>query len=695
MLDERTYIIIQKILERPFIEKKDLLRKIQLTPRQFDYSLNKINSWLRLNDCQPIVLNNHDQLTIDDKTKEVLLKEISERISGKMYVLSSEERMKSIYFLLFLNTEYLSMNHLIDALKVGKTTVMNDLKNLKVNLYESKISIEYNRKKGYYLHGTERDIRNLMIRMIIFELNEDNHAHLLDRFLHTNQMEDYESTKPIVSQLINKYHISFAENRLREFIYSFLFLKQRFEKISIDTVKSEYLPSLKTKREYLFAKELLKHYNYYQDGEISYLCGLILGLSIGNGDEDDEEYKIIMNLVEHIRIRFESFSGIHFEHPEEVSKQLYQHFRSVFYRLYYKLPIVNLLYEKIKEEYRDIYFIVSETLKPIGTVLGREVPKEEVAFLTIHFASLVANFYETKIKQIVALIVCPNGVGSSSITFTVLKSIFPEFKFLFPIETKDIDNMEDHYDVVFSTVPNIQLFYTKKPVYIVSPVMTSAEKYHLIRDVYTEVGNSVFRLPNVDEITNIVNKHTVIKDKDSLKKDLYDYLVVNENISIENEQGPNLSQITSPGLIQLKKSAADWQEAIFISAQPLVIEKRITEQYVKKMIDNAQKNGSYIVIMKHVALPHARPIDGVNQLSIGITVLSEPVFFDSAASKPVKYIFCLAAVDQEKHLNALSQLLRCLENDDFYKVLENSHHPKEVYDFICMKEKLDSVSIKP
>jgi transcriptional antiterminator/mannitol/fructose-specific phosphotransferase system IIA component (Ntr-type) len=686
MLDERAYIIIQKILERPFIEKKDLLRKIQLTQRQFDYSLEKINSWLNRNDCQPIVLNNHDQLTIYNKTKEILLNEISGRVPSKMYVLSSQKRMKSIFFLLFLDTEYLSMNHLIDALKVGKTTIMSDLKHLNTTLQESNISIEYNRKKGYYLQGNESDIRYLIIKVILSELNEESHSHLLDHFLHANQMEDYEAIKSIVLQAMKKHHISFAENRLKEFIYSFLFLKQRFEKINIKTVKSEYLPSLKTKKEYLFAKELLEHYDYDCEEGISYLCVWILGLTTGDVDEDIEDYNMIMNLVDHIRIRFESFSGIHFEQPEEVSKQLYQHFRSVFYRLYYKLPIINPLYEKIKEEYRDLYLIVSKTLQPIGKVLRREIPKEEIAFLTIHFASLATCFSETKMKQKVALIVCPNGTGSSSITYNVLKSIFPEFKFLFPIETMDIDKVEDYYDIVFSTVPNILLFYTKKPVYIVSPVMNSVEKYQLIRDVYTELGNSVFKLPNVDEIINIVEKFTLIEDKNSLKKALYDYLVVNENVSIEKGQGPMLSDIISPGLIQLNRSATDWQEAISISAGPLVLEERITEQYVKKMIDNVKKDGPYIVIMKHVALPHSRPDDGVNQLSIGITVFNEPVFFDKEKNNPVKYVFCLAAVDKEKHINALSQLIRLLENDDFYRVLENSHHPKEVYDFICMNE---------
>ncbi|SDZ65660.1 Transcriptional antiterminator [Evansella caseinilytica] len=686
MLDERAYIIIQKMLERPFIEKKDLQKQTSLTQRQIDYSLDKINTWLCSNRYKPIILNNHDQLSADYQTREILLKEISNSFPINEYILNRQERVKFIYLLLFLNTEYVSMNHFTTALKVGKTTIMNDLKALEVNLMEKQISVEYNRKKGYQLEGAEFSIRYLMMRMIFFDLNEDNNTQLLDHFLHTNQLDEYEATKKTIVHLLKKHHISFVENRLTEFIYSFLFIKERLKKTRINTVSADKFTPLKNMKEYAFSKELLQSFQYDKEEGIYYLSALILGLSMGETSEKTADYDTIMNLVEHIRNRFESFSGIRFDHPENVAKQLYRHFRPVYYRLYFRFPIVNPLGEKIKKEYHNLYRIVHETLKPIGAIFGSDIPEEEVAFLTMHFASLATTLHDEKTKQKVALIVCPNGVGSSSITYTVLQSIFPEFRFLVPIETSDIEKMDGQYDVVFSTVPNIRLFYTKKPVYIVSPIMNSAEKYRLIRDVYTEIGSSFFKLPSVEYIIQIVEKYAKITDKELLKRELYKYFVINDNISLEKDQYPKLSEMTSPTLIQLNMTANDWQEAIAVSAKPLVKEQRITEEYVEKMIDNANKSGPYMVIMKHVALPHARPVDGVKQLSIGITVFKDPIFFDNHASKPVKYVFCLAAIDQERHLNALSQLVLFLENDDFYALLNNSEDAKEVYHYICQNE---------
>lgn len=132
--------------------------------------------------------------------------------------------------------------------------------------------------------------------------------------------------------------------------------------------------------------------------------------------------------------------------------------------------------------------------------------------------------------------------------------------------------------------------------------------------------------------------------------------------------------------------AKNWQDAISLSALPLLQERRITENYIQKMIENARKDGPYMVIMPNVALPHARPVDGVNQLSISIAVLNEPVYFDKHTNKPVQFVFCLAAINQEFHLNALSQLVQLLEKEEFYHILKTSNTSEEVFDYICCQE---------
>ncbi|MFB8734775.1 PTS sugar transporter subunit IIA [Bacillus sp. SL00103] len=44
------------------------------------------------------------------------------------------------------------------------------------------------------------------------------------------------------------------------------------------------------------------------------------------------------------------------------------------------------------------------------------------------------------------------------------------------------------------------------------------------------------------------------------------------------------------------------------------------------MIQSVDQNGPYIVIAPQVAIPHARPEDGVNELSMSLMTFEQPVF---------------------------------------------------------------------
>lgn len=685
MLDERARAIIQKIIGRPLIEKNELMTETSLTQRQLDYSLDKINSWLVANQQSGLIIENN-QVKIKQETKRYLIEEMNTLLSSRDYVLSPQERVKYLFLLLFYyEDEYLSMNHFIDALQVGKTTIMNDLKTLGVEISKHNLAVTYNRKDGYKLSGNELDIRYYLMKLVILEISEENNAHLLDLFIEEQSLDGYQETRQIVTEKLRLFQLNFVENRLAEFVYTFILLKNRLNRRFTSTDGRYQLSTLTETNEYQFSLELLKYYGEYNEQSVAYLCAWILGLSVGNLENKFQDYFVIMDLVERIMLRFETLSGIRFNNHPSAVRQLYCHFRPVYYRLYFHLPIVNPLCEKIKKEYKELFQIVQETLRPIGSIFGQEIPEEEIAFLTMHFAALSTTFHEHKVSQKVAIIVCPNGIGSSSIVYTELKSTFPEFVFLGPIETNELEKMEDSYDIIFSTVPNIRLFYSKKPVYIVSPIMGTAEKYKLIRDVYAEVGNQKFKLPSVRHIMDIIQKYTTIKEEDMLEKELYEYFLVQDELN-EMEEGPSLAQICHPDCISLNVVARNWEEAIRLSAAPLLKQGKITRNYIETIIDNARTKGAFMVITKHVALPHARPEAGVNELSISITTLRDPVVFEHKENDPVKYIFCLAAIDNKRHLNAMSELVQLLDNAQFYALLDEEKNPEKVFEFIKHKK---------
>ena len=98
------------------------------------------------------------------------------------------------------------------------------------------------------------------------------------------------------------------------------------------------------------------------------------------------------------------------------------------------------------------------------------------------------------------------------------------------------------------------------------------------------------------------------------------------------------------------------------------------------MIRVATEFGPYIVVAPGIALPHARPEDGVIEASIAIVRLKTPVNFGNEDNDPVYFVVALAAVDQEQHIDGLRQLALVLGDDDKIIAIKEATTREELLD---------------
>lgn len=129
--------------------------------------------------------------------------------------------------------------------------------------------------------------------------------------------------------------------------------------------------------------------------------------------------------------------------------------------------------------------------------------------------------------------------------------------------------------------------------------------------------------------------------------------------------------------ISIGVRATDWEDAIRKSAQYLLETKKIENSYIDAMIETVHKIGPYIVLGNHVALAHARPECGVNQLSVHFTTLNPPVPFGSEKFDPVSLVITLAAVDADSHLELISELANVLMDEENVDKLVESKNASE------------------
>ena len=686
-IDQRTRQVLIKMIEKPIIPQRNLTGQLNLSRVQVDYVITKINESLS-DEGHPPVYFDGNNYHLSEASRLFFVDFFSSDHVYRYYEMDIEERKKYIYLMLFYHyEEYLSVNHFLGVLDIGKTTFINDLKKVEKELESLDIQIKYNRKKGYYLAGNESVLRYQLMKMVLEDLRSDNGSFLWDYFLFNEGTIQKEKVFRQIAAELEHYSIVLVENRLLEFSYMLIFLLPHLSKEWSEFYERYNFQKFYQMKEYSFSRSLLAKFSIDNPYAILYICGWMLGMAIGDADEEAPDSSIINELVERIFDRFERLSGIRFKDKKTVKKQVYSHFRPAYYRLFFHLPIINPLSKKIIQEYPDLFQIVKETMKPIENLFGTMIPDEEISFLTIHFASLIDNNDEYQVKRKVGIIVCPNGIGSSAIIYNELKNLFPDMIFIGPIETNEIYQKKQDYDMIFTTVPNMRLYSLKKPVYTVNPIMTIDEKYNLVQEIQNGPGNLSGDY-QFEELFAIIDRCTTIKDEIGLRKELKRRLkqprIYNsEDIlpSVSDKDELSLTDILSPAFIQLNLATNSWEEAFYVAATPLIEAEIVSRRYIDKIIQTTYEEGPYMVISDHVALPHARPEDGAKEVGLGITVLKEPIKI--LGKTPMKYIFTLAAVDSKKHLTALAELVALIDRPDFFNMLDSVSSKEAAYQWIA------------
>lgn len=114
--------------------------------------------------------------------------------------------------------------------------------------------------------------------------------------------------------------------------------------------------------------------------------------------------------------------------------------------------------------------------------------------------------------------------------------------------------------------------------------------------------------------------------------------------------------------IRLDVTVNSPEDAIQQSGEVLVNTGDVESRYVEQMISNYHKNGPYFVIAPQIAMPHARPEDGVTRSALSFVRLKEAIAFGHQANDPVQIVISLAASSSNDHLELLQKLSRLLGN---------------------------------
>ena len=113
--------------------------------------------------------------------------------------------------------------------------------------------------------------------------------------------------------------------------------------------------------------------------------------------------------------------------------------------------------------------------------------------------------------------------------------------------------------------------------------------------------------------------------------------------------------------IKLNQTAANWEEAIKIGTDLLVASGAIEPRYYENIVSKIKEMGPYIVLAPGLAMPHARPEEGVIRTAFGLTTLAQPVDFDG---EQISVLVTLAGSDSDTHMEGIMEITQLFDDPD-------------------------------
>jgi mannitol/fructose-specific phosphotransferase system IIA component (Ntr-type) len=132
----------------------------------------------------------------------------------------------------------------------------------------------------------------------------------------------------------------------------------------------------------------------------------------------------------------------------------------------------------------------------------------------------------------------------------------------------------------------------------------------------------------------------------------------------------NLRDLVRPNNVAVDVEVKDWQEAIRAAGALMFADGAVEARFSDAMIRVAKEFGPYIVVAPGIALPHARPEDGVIKASIAVLRLKTMVNFGNVDNDPVYLVVALAAIDHKQHIQGLAEMASVLGDEENIKKIK-------------------------
>lgn len=694
------YLEILKYLVQSdeYIKIEELAQMYNVTDRSMRYSVDKIEKFLVKNGFKYLDRRHNKGIKIikQDGLEEFVNSFIKQPIPYK-YSYSKEERFKFIITKIIQSDAPVKISELQKILYVSKNTILKELDEIEKWLGNKNLNLVRKQKIGISIEGNEYDKRKALLELIANTVSTDDILNYVNSKITNTRAKNMQ-----LDILFSDINIDFLDNLIRKAeaklgrrfsddAYGSLLTHLAIMIKRVQLNKTIYLSVISFNDEdydienevaNFMIKEIENYYNIVvPKEEIRYIIYHLSGArvyreSIEKFDEEngDELINVLKKMINEIEILY----NVDFEEQEDkLLHGLVMHIRPAIFRIKFNKILDNPLYFDIKNKYYQLFSDIKYVSRHLEEFIGRTINEHELSYIVMHFGAALENVKANRKKSKV-IVVCGTGIGTARMVSSQLKNEF-NVEIVDTLSAREIDKLKEYkFDVIVSTVDIKNLDdndYIKINPIILKNDYEKLEKY--FKRKY-QIKNKDNDIDIVNRVINIVEKYCTIQDKQHLKYELLYEIKKAKNTLTMGRRVYMLSDLLTREMIRIDVEAKDWEEAIREGTKVLRQNNYVEDCYEEAIINNIKSMGPYMVVAPGIVLSHARPENGVNKLSMSLTLLKNPVVFGHETNDPVKLVITVAAIDNETHLKALSQLMELMMNEEDMKKIFNANNKDEI-----------------
>lgn len=615
-----------------------------------------------------------------DQTKKSV-SNLLQKYSNRNMSFNAEERLYIEYLSLYINGSF-SIQKLINQLKVSKKTILKDIKILSRNLVNYDLNI-LSTPRGHIVVGLETRIRQFLFDFLF------SNRKLSD----LNTSKEVRELKSLIEKWISSFESTYDIIFSDEFIYTFeIFYALTLERIfngKSNNKKNKFDQNINSTIEFKNASSFLSILlgDKYDSFETYYLTTILLGGQKRHVSENSIS-KDIDHIAAEIIKNFKNLADCEFKNEEQLYKDLTIHLSTAFFRVKYRQQYQSSKFELIKENYPDIYIYTQMSVHPFERLIGASLNDYEIGLISTYFASQIGNKRMNQQPQV--LVVSAGSNGFSRFLLTQLVEQYPYVNFTNPISDSRLQEINSIKEKVIITTVTLSKNQEKIPTLKVNSILTSDDLNNI--DKFFQMNNIATTANFQTEyksVMDVISDYTQIKDNSALESGIKQVLLDRKRHRKIKEEGrpkPLLSELLTKNTINFSDKDLNWQDAIKLSAKPLLDAGNISQEYIKAIIENVNQNGPYINIGPEIALAHARPDQGVKKLGMSLLLLNHDINLVDDKHR-IRLIIVLATSDSNSHLKALSELAQILGNKDDVKIILNAKKASEIENLIKKGER--------